>query len=553
MSAGRQYDRLAIMYLGDNEVWRTSTAEPTPPPGIRWSYAKDMTAYLALWREPQTLIFDLGNLVNDLYTASLNATLTATFLWVDDDDVPGTEDGWPPADVVIPISAGKGAQGQASVFTLPADNATVAVSSFPRNARRAVFSLAACGQATEEFWWSNVPQADVAAFNATAGAFYGFSPFREAQVLIDGRLAGVAWPFPVIFTGGVVPGLHRPIVGVDDFDLPEYAVDVTPWLPLLSDGASHEFAIRVAGIGADGALTETVGASWLVTGKVFVWLDDDDGDAVTTGSAPAIEAPAPHISVTQALTQNATGANETLTYSVEVRRTLTVSADVRTSRGSGTAVWSQTLAYTNQGYVYAYGFGQFNNVTTTGADAASGAAAAAFRASYDYPLFCNQTYAVSAQGNLTIWAHLVQGLGLGVEGAAVYPTGLEAFEAGVPQTLGRRFGGAALQTTLEGTAGFYETGDQKNSSGYGTTNQVFRFGGTEPEEELYYRDVTAVNGSVVFDEQRLAGQHAGGGSWAPPPRGSLRAFIWGLFAQLPRGGGRGPRASRGNGESPGPQ
>lgn len=28
-SRGRQFDRLAIVYLGDIEIWRTSTAEPT--------------------------------------------------------------------------------------------------------------------------------------------------------------------------------------------------------------------------------------------------------------------------------------------------------------------------------------------------------------------------------------------------------------------------------------------------------------------------------------------------------------------------------------------
>jgi len=64
VSHGRQYDRLAIMYLGDTEVWRTSTAEPTTPPGIRWVYLKDMTQYLSFWKEPQKLIFDLGNLIS---------------------------------------------------------------------------------------------------------------------------------------------------------------------------------------------------------------------------------------------------------------------------------------------------------------------------------------------------------------------------------------------------------------------------------------------------------------------------------------------------------
>lgn len=38
-SAGRQFDRLGIVYLGDVEVFRTSTAEPTAD-GIEWTYLK---------------------------------------------------------------------------------------------------------------------------------------------------------------------------------------------------------------------------------------------------------------------------------------------------------------------------------------------------------------------------------------------------------------------------------------------------------------------------------------------------------------------------------
>lgn len=64
-SAGRQFDRLALMFFNDTEVWRTSTAEPKPEPGIAWTYWKDMTPYLSLWKSPQKLIFDLGNLIGE--------------------------------------------------------------------------------------------------------------------------------------------------------------------------------------------------------------------------------------------------------------------------------------------------------------------------------------------------------------------------------------------------------------------------------------------------------------------------------------------------------
>lgn len=66
-STGRQFDRLALMYFNDTEVWRTSTAEPKPSPGIAWTYWKDMTQYLSLWKSTQTLIFDLGNLISKLF------------------------------------------------------------------------------------------------------------------------------------------------------------------------------------------------------------------------------------------------------------------------------------------------------------------------------------------------------------------------------------------------------------------------------------------------------------------------------------------------------
>lgn len=71
-----------------------------------------------------------------------------------------------------------------------------------------------------------MPQSDVDTF-PRYGGLYGYSPLREVQLLIDGMLAGVAWPFPTIFTGGVVPGLWRPIVGIEAFDLKEYEVDIT--------------------------------------------------------------------------------------------------------------------------------------------------------------------------------------------------------------------------------------------------------------------------------------------------------------------------------------
>lgn len=62
---GRQYDRIAGVWVGGVEVLRTSTAEPSPQ-GIAWHVEKDVTAYAPVFRRPAPLVVDLGNLVNDV-------------------------------------------------------------------------------------------------------------------------------------------------------------------------------------------------------------------------------------------------------------------------------------------------------------------------------------------------------------------------------------------------------------------------------------------------------------------------------------------------------
>ena len=571
LSAGVQFDRLALMYLGDTEVWRTSTAEPVASPGIRWVYLKDMTPYLSLWKTPQKLIFDLGNLLSDRYTASFNVTLTATFFQVDQEAILA-DGGTSPSDLIIPISARKSASNGVSQFTLPADNATNTIDNFPRNARRAVFSVSANGQADEEFWWQNVLQSDTLSFAASVGELLGYSPFREVQVLIDGQLAGVQWPFPVVFTGGVVPGLHRPIVGVDVFDLREHEIDITPWLPLLCDGKSHTFAIVVSGLNDDGkasgtaTLSGTVPSSWYVTGKVFVWLDDEskspglvNSTTITTGSVPIVSDSGPTISVTQNVVQNATGSNTTLQYTVSVARSFSVQGSIVPGGQQGQShpvSWSQSLSYWTLASVLDSGDRQINNVTISGSDRATGAGSGPeeyiYSSDYSFPIYCNTTATVSPQGNLTIWAYMDQGLELRVAGASVFPSGLEAFagadpvDSSGPGFPGHFAGGSVLSTRTVGTVSYFRTGDKKNSTGFGTTNQVFHFGGlgsagmlgSTPDVTLYSRNVTAVNQTITFDQEKISGNEDKVTVKTLDSSGPSFPI---LFAQVPERGRRGSR------------
>ena len=202
------------MFLGDIEVFRTSTAEPTAN-GIIWTYIKEMQQYDALWKTDQRIIFDLGNLIDDTYTGAFNTTLTATFFTVPDS--PAT------ADTILPISARQSAADQSSAFQIPGQNASVAYK-LPQNIKRAVVSLSACGQSTEEFWYTNVLSSQENTFAASTGVLYGGSPWREVQLLIDGQLAGVSWPFPIIFTGGQLNLLHVLSIVLCLYEFPSFAL-----------------------------------------------------------------------------------------------------------------------------------------------------------------------------------------------------------------------------------------------------------------------------------------------------------------------------------------
>jgi Peptide N-acetyl-beta-D-glucosaminyl asparaginase amidase A len=502
-SRGRQFDRLGLMYLGDTEIWRTSTAEPTAN-GIHWSYVKDMTNYLSLFKEPQKIIFDLGNLIDSTYTGTFNTTLTATFFQGDELSTV------PPADQIFPISGRKSASNAASTFTLPDDTAANDIT-LPRNIKSAVATISTSGNANEEFWFGNVLQSNVDTFGGAAEELLGLSPFREVQLYIDDKLVGVAWPFPIVFTGGVVPGLWRPVVGIDAYDLREYEISLDPWLPLLCDGASHKFEIKVTGVDDDGkgtgTLAETTGENWLTTGKVFVWLDTEG--SVTTGEAPTVYLPDINLTLGSVVTKNSSGGNDTLFYHIYANRTLSINTTITTSKGSHLATWSQALGYNNTGIFNNGGNTQFTVQTTDGLDYSS----AGYSKTYHYPVTVNTTYAVDASGNFSIDAVIDRTKEISQVGDGVFPSGLQSFAAAKYKTSVAPYVGTRLVTRQNGTAHYKASGSV--AVGSGTTEQTMLFSGLKTPStqagsfELYQRHVLASNGTVLNDKESLFGQPIG--------------------------------------------
>lgn len=364
-------------------------------------------------------------------------------------------------------------------------------------------------------------ESDVQTYKAAANAtLFGFSPFREVQVLIDGQLAGVQWPFPVIFTGGVVPSLWTPMVGIDAFDLKEGEIDISPWLGVLCDGKSHNFSMNVVGLNDNGGTTAVlssgVDSNWQLTGKIYVWLDSDP-NAITTGPAPTISGLQPTIAVTQAITQNTTGFNDTLRYTTSVKRTFSVSSSITTSSGTKALSWTQGLTHSDDGLLSNAGANQLNNITTDGTDTST-FPDAGFTNTYSYPLSANVTTEFLSNGTTRVAAVLSRtksidrSVGSGGNGF-VSPSGLQLFAA-LPATENLVGGmtGTSFSTTQSGTAVLLVP-PNGTTFGFGNSQQRMRFGGgsgqalgDEADLELYLRDVSVdSSGKVLSDTEKLVG------------------------------------------------
>ncbi|KAI0485827.1 peptide N-acetyl-beta-D-glucosaminyl asparaginase amidase A-domain-containing protein [Xylaria cf. heliscus] len=395
VSRGRQYDRLATLWLGDIEVWRTSTAMPTQT-GIHWSFQKDMTIWDTLLRshDPQKIIFELNNIIDgDRYTGLFNATLEALYF----DDVYESKGGLHPAEHIYAISTRSSSSNTTSLFSLPEDSGTVNLT-LPRNSVTAVVSIMASGNAAEEFWFTNVPTEYINTFPGNEGWLYGYSPFREVQLLIDGQLAGVSWPFPILFTGGVDPGAWRPIVGIDAYELPSFEIDVTPWLGQLTDGEPHDFTLRV--VGYDTSAKDgigPVGENWWVSGSVFVWVDSASEQTTTEGFKS--ETPLPVFDFQPILgtytAENGTVTNTSFYYSLSATRSLNIASKITSGGRSRTVSWSQNVSYSNIQNMTDFAFNQSLAMISSGSHSSS---VSDIESHYRYPMNLFSAYKVQSEG-----------------------------------------------------------------------------------------------------------------------------------------------------------
>ena len=339
VTAGTQYDRTASLYLGNANIFYGTTAEPRSALSPSWHVERDVTDLSAIFETAQTGNAIIYNIYNSQYNGGIYGTATLQFYPAD----------WrnPPADapqMVVPVS------GTNSPYELDTTSSAVtATVALPRNLTKAYLDVIAQSQSNDEFWYLGVPN-DVAGELET----YGGTAFRETEISIDGKAAGVAPVSPWIYTGGIDPYLWEPITGVETLNFKPYRVNLTPFAGLLSDGNPHTVSISVY----------NANSYFLATANLLLYRDRvraETGGAVEENTLS--EAPVPDVQ------ENLTTANGATTGNVIVgsKRTFTVKGYVNTSLGRVETTVDSTVDFnSNQAFnVATIGVPEIQNVNQT--------------------------------------------------------------------------------------------------------------------------------------------------------------------------------------------
>lgn len=307
---GRQFDRLGHLSVGGVEIFHTSTPEPSPD-GIAWSVEKDVTHYRDTFSRPQPVEMLIGNVVNDTYTGVIDVKVVLTFYAAERRPGPARPDPGRTPDRVLAL--------------------TTPDVTLPRNTERLLAEVYATGSGggCEEYWYMTTPEAAPYSCKAADG------PYREVRISVDGQLAGIAAPFPTVWTGGWSnPFLWYVTPGPRAFEVQPIRYDLTPYAALLNDGRPHHVEVSVAGVPAGQS-------GWGTPANLLVW--QDAAREVVTGALTRAEQSDPANS--SRWTPAAPGAEHRL--DTEGGHRLTVAGYLDTSHGRVTTTVTRAVHNTS--------------------------------------------------------------------------------------------------------------------------------------------------------------------------------------------------------------
>ena len=326
VQSGRQFDRTASFYLGHANIYYGTTAEPRAALSPSWHVERDVTDLSAIFKSPQTGEANLGNFVGVSGGVDFNSIIFANaalefFPASFQDPAPRT------ADIVVPVN---GNGGDAGTLNTSTDQVTQTLN-LPTNVERVFLDVISQSQINDEFWYFCVPNNETTNLESC-----GNTAFRETEISIDGKPAGVAPVYPWIFTGGIDPFLWEPIPGVQTLDFRPYRVDLTPFAGLLSDGNQHTVAVSVF----------NANQFFLATANLLVFTDH--GTQRTTGGilVNTLSA-APTPSIQNNINFNSSTGQFTGSIDTSSNRNFIIRGFLNTSHGRVETTVQETVNFTN--------------------------------------------------------------------------------------------------------------------------------------------------------------------------------------------------------------
>lgn len=324
VSAGRQFDRTAQIWLGGANIYFGTTQEPRATVAPSWHVERDLTDYSALFADAHTGHVTLGNVVNDTYTGIIHGS--ASLLFYPAPDV--LPDHLRRPDALIPLAATP-AGGTADLAN--SDARLSATLTLPTNIERAFLDVIAQSQAGDEFWYTCVPDDQADTLQSCGG-----TAFRESEISIDGVPAGVAPIYPWIYTGGIDPYLWRPSPGIQTLSFQPYRVDLTPFAGVLSDGNPHTVAVGVF----------NAQDHFSTTANLLLYLDHASAQVTGAVLTNTLTAPVPVIATTTDEQPPGSGNSYTV-VKVTAGHDFEVSGFVQTSHGRIETKIQQAITFAN--------------------------------------------------------------------------------------------------------------------------------------------------------------------------------------------------------------
>lgn len=232
VTTGRQFDRTASVWIGGTNIYFGTTQEPSSSRSPSWHVERNVTDLSALLTAAHPGNAVLYNIYNSTYNGLITGSAELDFY-------PATAEFPAPRVPDKVLSLGSDPAGNAS--SIQTDGTPISKTfTLPGNIDRAYVEVTAQPQSGDEFWYTCFPEPYADELGNCGG-----TGFREAEVAIDGKAAGIVPISGWIFTGGIDPYLWRPIPGVQTLNFEPYRVDITPFAGLLDNGQPHTVSVSV--------------------------------------------------------------------------------------------------------------------------------------------------------------------------------------------------------------------------------------------------------------------------------------------------------------------